>query len=216
MKLEQDTADHFIQYLKEHGYPENSIAVEYMVSPGVRVDIAVLDLEKNIPIQIFELKSKKNRESIEKGERQINRALMTLKNTDTPAYLVFPSEVEPFFEILSVERMNDPSIDATNVEILSMLDFHAQRNSRIAEMASSIVEEKRSEVDKFQWICWILALVTFSGLVSFKILSIEISATELSMFGGVVALILLPSSRKIKILGFEYERLVSDKRKERK
>lgn len=44
MELEKDVMKRFIEYLKEHGYPENSLATEYRIGKKHRVDLVVLIL----------------------------------------------------------------------------------------------------------------------------------------------------------------------------
>ena len=46
-------------YLLKHGYPEESILIEYKIG-RYRADLVVIDTQTNIPIQIFELKARKN------------------------------------------------------------------------------------------------------------------------------------------------------------
>ena len=57
-------------YLLKHGYPEESILIEYKIG-RYRADLVVIDTQTNIPIQIFELKARKNEQSIQMGKRQL-------------------------------------------------------------------------------------------------------------------------------------------------
>jgi len=61
MELEKNTFEALIKYLKAHGYPDSSLAIEYQADKKHRIDLAIIDPETNLPIQIFEIKSKDTR-----------------------------------------------------------------------------------------------------------------------------------------------------------
>ena len=109
MQLERYTAEKLIKYLKAHGYPESSIAVEYQLDGRYMVDIAILDMNKNIPIQLFEIKSKKSPEMIKIGKEQLRKHFSFLKNKNIPTYLVFPKDEEPFFDYNFNTSCNRPN-----------------------------------------------------------------------------------------------------------
>ncbi|MCK5708754.1 MAG: hypothetical protein KAI43_13990 [Candidatus Aureabacteria bacterium] len=75
MELEKNTFEALVNYLKSHGYPESSLAIEYKAGKRYRIDLAIIDPETNIPIQIFEIKSKDNRSIREFGKRQFRVAI---------------------------------------------------------------------------------------------------------------------------------------------
>lgn len=218
---ESDVCANFIQYLKNKGYPENSIAVEYRVADGARIDIAILDLDYNTPIQIFELKKIKDRTTEENGRSQLKKYLKLLGNEYIPAYLVFPGKNEKEFEII---RVNDATLNVEKgkeshenkeAEVFDSLamNYSGQKMSRRAEKVSKISEKKKATVDLLKVTCWILAGVTLVLLVLKKFGCICLDNNDLALLGGVILLILAPSAQKIKILGVEYERAIGKNEK---
>ncbi len=214
MQLEIETGNKLIEYLKSHGYPENSIAVEYKIGENYRVDIAILDQRKNIPIQLFEIKSRKTPEMINRGKEQLKNYLSVFNNKNIPTYLVFPKKDEPYFQIenINLYEQNDDKNEEEQYSIT--FNYSAQRVARINEEASIIKKEKVKVIDTFKIICWIVSGCVFTiGFLS-KLKLFDISATDLSIIGTSIALIIIPYASKLKILGIEFERLVKEEKKE--
>lgn len=213
MQLERETFDNLIKYLKEHGYPDSSFAIEYKLGKQL-IDLAIIDPDTQIPIIVFEVKSKKSKQSIDFGKRQIESYLKYLPDTSVPAYLVFPSEKEPFFEVQRIlfdseknEMIEEPVIDK------SQLDFTMQKQARISERIEKNQKERTSTIDKFKWLSWILAIVIFGIGILNKIKLITIDTTDLAVIGAGFGLIILPFASKLKFLGMEFERFEMTKKK---
>jgi hypothetical protein len=207
MHIEMETAQNFINYLKSHGYPENTIAVEYLIDKKYRVDVAVLDLDKNIPIQLFEIKSQKNNDNIRIGIEQLIKFRSNLNNSNIPSYLVFPIEREPYFEVINIDAYMYNRKAVENENLILQMNFKAQRVARIAEESSIIKQKKEKIVDTFKIACWAIAFFMICiGILSNRKI-ITLNATDLTFLGVVIVLILLPFASKLKILGVEFERL---------
>lgn len=206
-----DSVKQFIEYLQAHGYPEASIAMEYRVGEKYRVDVAVLDLKNNLPIQLFEIKSRKSPGMIRMGIDQLNKYRSFLKNKDIPAYLVFPLEEDPFFEVLNIDTFAHSQVTEHEESKPSGLNYTAQRISRIAEAANAIKQEEVETVDTFKMTCWTVAVAVFAIGVVAKFKIINLSTTDMTILGVVIALILIPFASKLKILGVEFERLTGKK-----
>jgi len=210
MQMEMELANYFIRYLKEHGYPENSIAVEYKIGNKYRADIVILDLKRNIPIQIFEVKSNKTVETIRRGTEQLKQYLSELGNFIIPAYLVFPKNEEPFFEVVRINEIANESDEEIERQNDLSLNYKGQRISRIAEEAKTINREKKKIVDSFAITCWIAAgVMLIVGILS-KAKIVILDTTDLTILGVIVALVLIPFASKLKILGVEFERLTEE------
>lgn len=211
MQLAPQTAKIFMDYLKDHGYPENSINAEYQVGEHTRVDIVILDPDTKTPIQIFEIKKNKTDNMIKFGKGQIQKAKALLKAADIPAYLVFPSNDEPYFEVMEVKKdtdeTNNKSENDEKKENTLVLNYPGQKNARLSKVAVDYKEKQKKVIDYFKISSWILAGCIFIlGLLS-KLKIIEITATDLTLIGAIIALILIPFSSKLKFLGIEFERL---------
>jgi hypothetical protein len=121
MELAKGILKALLDYLIAHGYPQNTFAVEYQIGQ-FRVDLAIIDPETDIPIQIFEIKPDKNEHSRELGRKQLENFLTELKQS-IPAYLVFPKESEPYFEIEPYQVKGDFSPYAFDFDQASYINF---------------------------------------------------------------------------------------------
>jgi len=205
MRTEPELANRLISYLKEHGYPENSITAEYQVNNKLRVDIAIIDPKTRIPIQVFEIKAKKDSASVEMGKYQLRKYLENIGSKDIPAYLVFPSADDPYFEVLKISDEDDLSkVDS----IETTLAFELQKGARITKRINEKSEKRDKVLDKFKVLCWIIAFCTFIiGLLS-KLKVFELSIMDLGFLGTTIAFIIIPFVSKISVLGIEIERFV--------
>ena len=203
MELEKDTTKNFIDYLKEHGYPENSLATEYKIGVKYRADIVVIDPVTNSPIMIFELKSKKTNQLVEAGKKQIRNYLDSLPDNSIPAYLVFPKIEYPYFEVIRV----NPEENLGTVRDIDNISYSSQRIARLSEKVKQTENEKKDTIDKFSYIAWILAFLIAVLFIVRKVWGFDLNAVDLSLLAGIIGLVLIPFANKIKFLGVEFERL---------
>ncbi len=213
MELERDTLDKLIEYLKEHGYPETSFAIEYKLGKQ-RIDLAIIDPDTKIPIIVFEVKSRKNKQTIDFGKKQLESYLKHLPDSSVPAYLVFPKESSPFFEVQRIQFDSETNkIIEESVFDKSVLDFNLNRQSRISERIEKNQKERTSTIDRFKWISWILAIILLAIGILNKLKIFTIDTTDLAILGAGIGLIILPFANKLKFLGMEFERFEMTKKK---
>jgi len=205
MPLEIELIKTFIQYLKDNGYPEESIGIEYIVNKNYRIDIAILDQKQNIPIQIFEVKTNKNKRSIENGKMQLERCRSLLKDNNIPAYIVFSKSEPPYFEVINIDKISD--------EDFIIFDYKSHRNKRLYEVAENVKKEKEKVIDSFKILFYVLSIIVFCIGVLSKIGFFKISIEDLTIIAFSIGLLLIPYASKIKILGIEFERLTGNKEK---
>lgn len=182
--------------------------MEFQIKKGLIADIAIIDRKRNIPIQIFEIKSKKTAEIILAGKEQLRHFASNLENKEVPLYLVFPTSIPPYFEIVRVNDFEEQNLNNITATQSAIINYEAQKTARIVEEADIVKTKKRKEIDKLKLVSWILSFLTFviGFLNRTKIIPLEL--IDLSIWGVVVGLILLPFASKLKILGMEFERLV--------
>jgi len=72
-------------------------------------------------------------------------------------------------------------------------------------------QEIKKTADWFKVVCWICAVVVVALAICDNIVLFTISSTQLALIGVAVALALIPFSRKLKVLGIEFERLIAEK-----
>lgn len=209
--MEENLIAHFIKSLMEHGYPQKSLATDYRIGERCRADLVVIDPKTNIPIMIFEVKSRKSSEIISGGKNQLKHYLKKLPDSTIPAYLVFPKESHPFFEILRVQLNQD---DKDEIKSIESLDYSSQRIARLSEKVKDTEKEKKKTIDDFKWFSWGLALILAVILVLKKVLKFSLDATDLTLLGGIIGLAIIPFASKIKFIGVEFERLEKAKSEE--
>jgi len=206
---EKKLLDNFIEYLLNHGYPTESIALEYKLDNLRRVDLAVIDSITNVPLMLFEFKQYKTDSAFKQGGCTLKNFKMSLKNIDVPMYLVIFSDEEPFFELFEVNSYTGAIIG--KIESFKSLDFEYQRIARLSEKAKKAEKDKRTAIDTFSVVSWVLAAIFILLIIVNKFTEIELSATDLTLIGAAVGLILIPFSSKIKFFGIEFERYTKAK-----
>ncbi|MCL2526799.1 MAG: hypothetical protein FWE42_00165 [Defluviitaleaceae bacterium] len=206
----------FVKKLIDIGFPEESIAVEYEVAKGSMIDVAIIDRATSKLLLIFELKvassSSMNMTVRRNGEEQLRKHIAKLDNIEVPAFLIVMTEsgldVLPFESNDEGKRGLSPSIDLD-----ALLPYITLLNGSRASAINDKKKEIKKTIDWFRVVCWVCAgaLVV---LVMFDIVfdCINISATQLSLIGISIALVLIPFAQKLKVLGVEFERLTIEKR----
>ena len=210
MELERGLMDELIGYLKRHGYPDDSFAIEYNLARDCYVDLAIIDRTLNIPIMLFELKSIKNDHIIQMGIRHIRRCQAYLEDKDIPLYLIVPKDTEPFFEAF---RANPPTpADNQNLngqvkEDMNFGRFKYNKNTRLSKARENKVEKKHKMVDAFKWVCWSIAMLLIIIGFLMTVGVIIMTRNELYIFASAIVLIICPFVSSIKILGIEIKQL---------
>lgn len=209
----------FIKKLEEVGVPQNSIASEYALKIGTMhgvIDIAIIEPVTNSILSIFEIKvqreSRPQNKLLEMAQQQLLAYINLLQNPNIPAYVVIGksnSEFEIFpFEIdESGRRALFPATSIENIIPYSVLS-NKSRSKAIKETSSEI---KRT-IDWFKIACWGCASISIILAILDNLKYITISSTQLALFGVAIALIIMPFSKKLKILGVEFERLIAEKK----
>lgn len=211
MELEKDTMYKLVEYLKKHDYPDESLAIEYRIpNTNYRADLAVVDPKTNIPIIIFELKSRKSKELISRGQEQLKKYLSSLPNNQIPAYLVFPKSEAPFFEIINIHKEGEEI--ENNYNIIQNLDYRLFRNTALSQNANTVQEKKKKVFNSLGVVSWILAGLLLILLVFKKIYNFNLDGTDTVLIGGIVGLVLIPFASKAKFLGIEFERYTDAKK----
>lgn len=211
MQLHRNTTEAFINYLKKHNYPDNSIVLEWGTK-HCAFDIAIMANDLVTPIALFEIKGRKTKETISRGIEQLKRATETLE-TSVPCSLVFGSNADPFFEVLEVSDIvynNDPIIFE---ELLSEhpLSKPISYNNMSAGVVSKAItqnrKKKQQKIDKIKPLCWILFPAIGAILLlldAFKIYTL--TPLRLVLLGAIVILILVPFFSEITLKDFSFKR----------
>lgn len=200
MELEKDTLAALIEHLKSHGYPEGGFAVDHKIG-SYREDLAVIDPVLKTPVVLFELKSRWSGRT--RG-----------RHADIPLYLVSRIEKEPYFEL---ERLfiDDHQTGDRRGKIpwpsekagYDVLNYAYQRNARRGELIARNRDNAKKTIDAFRNACWALAGLIAAAEVLHKLSVITLDAADITIFGLIIALTVIPFAGTLKILGIEFERL---------
>lgn len=183
-------------YLLKHGYPEESILIEYKIG-RYRADLVVIDTQTNIPIQIFELKARKNEQSIQMGKRQLESYMEYAKkiNPDIITYLVFPKDTSPYFEAIDINTDEEVTTDAFNYK-------NQAHRGRVAK--EELIKDKKNEaVDNLKIITYILIISAAIFLILDICCIIPMTNYRLYLILIIIVLVLLPYYETIKVANFE-------------
>ena len=183
-------------YLLKHGYPEESILIEYKIG-RYRADLVVIDTQTNIPIQIFELKARKNEQSIQMGKRQLESYMEYAKkiNPDIITYLVFPKDTSPYFEAIDINTDEEVTTDAFNYK-------NQANRGRVAK--EELIKDKKNEaVDNLKIITYILIISAAIFLILDICCIIPMTNYRLYLILIIIVLVLLPYYETIKVANFE-------------
>jgi len=208
MEREHDLLKALIDYLIKHGYPKDSFVLEWKVGNRI-IDLAVIERITNKPVALFELKRRKNQETINIAINQLRAFTMELGNEQIPIYVVFPSIGKLPFEIYNIKDLQENQIE----EIERVPDFDFLENTFKKKEIIKVKKKEKDTIDIFATICW-MASVLVAVLFVLNLLNerIQITYIDLSLIGVVIALAILPFSSKLKFLGIEFNRL-KDKKK---
>lgn len=209
----------FLKKLEEVGFPKNSIASEYELKIDTMrgaVDIAIIEPVTNSILSIFEIKvqreNRPQKQLLDMAQKQLLTYLNLLHNPNIPAYVVLAKEncqfeIFPFEIDESGSRVLSPATTLENITPYSVLSNKSRANA-IKETSSEI---KRT-TDWFKIACWVFAAISIALAILDNLKYITISSTQLALFGVAIALVIMPFSKKLKVLGVEFERLIAEKK----
>ena len=206
MELERDTLDALLSYLQEHGYPLESLAVEFPVGKDnrYRADLAVLDPDSKEPIALFEVKQQWNAATEAMGRRQLKSFVSALETKSIPTYLVFGKQGAPPFEIVRVSFQDEETAEARPPSEIPNFDVLSKSGHNLVLQAKKREHKKR--VDAFTAVCLTLAAIVVVLLIADLTHRLSISPVDLTLTVIVIGLVLVPYASKIKFAGVEFER----------
>lgn len=215
MQLEKNTANKFIEYLLKHGYPRENIVLEWG-NNTYRIDIAVLDETKSQPVAIYEIKSKKDLNTIRMGIKQLERYQKFI-GYPLKAGLVFSLDSEPYFEYIDVsdnidyDRGNDYFNELLNRTTFSdtnePVNYKNLTGSLKQKLVKKNIDRRNKKVETFSKICWFMLC---PGILMFFILDgfnvYEFTFERLTALGLLIGGILLPFFTEIRFGDFSFVR----------
>ncbi len=217
--LEREFLNVFIQKLIEAGFPQSSIAVEYKLHnnpSSVIIDIGIVDLITNELLLIFEIKVLHEKRSCDQLKRMAQMQLLNyinqIGNPRIPVYLVV-AKSSTDFEIFPFQLDEDGKrVFLPAVSIKDLMSYSILSNGSMSAAIEIKAKEIKQTTDWFKIICWLCAILAVALAVLDNLKIITINSTQLALIGVAIALLIMPFSKKLKILGVEFERLTAEKK----
>ena len=200
-----------IDYLVSHGYPKESLMIEWGIGKGIFVDLAVVDPATNKTIAIFELKRRRDTHSIDMGIRQLKKFSQVLGDASVPTYIVFGDENSNRFEIYHLEKYNAAEKGEYLTRVTTVPDFQFFYNRNIRKYLAKTENEREETYDIFRYVCWCISFGVFVLLLFDFINILSLSTERIILIAVIIGLIIIPFAAKLKILGFEFERFNKSK-----
>ncbi|MEM3470418.1 MAG: hypothetical protein QXZ36_06715 [Thermoproteota archaeon] len=144
-----------------------------------RVDIAVFDLEKGTLKEIYEIKATDSPTSIRDAQLQLGSVMAAL-GKDVEAYVVVPSKKDKF-KLIKHKKDKFKLLKQDTVYVNSLY--------------------RQDRKDRFNLVCWVLALITFTVLLISIMNFIKLDAIEFSLYLVGIGLILAPFVSEMSIGG---------------
>lgn len=200
-----------IRDLKELGYPEESIRLEFPISIGKNqrkyADVAIIDPTDNDVVAIVEVKARRNvGDVIDQAALRVLEYAKLLPNNPLSLIYITDGTSKEFGQVQ--EKGGSPIIIPTVPSFNSLLTgSRAQRKVETKEKSKRIT-------DRFSLLC--RGLATGVGIVlALDLVEVySFSPQQLTLLGAVVGLLVIPYAAKLKLFGMEFERYRNEKAKD--
>lgn len=208
----------FFAYLKNLGFPDGSLIFEPSVKIAGKIyspDFLIVDPDNNERLAVIEVKRKFFDRS-ELVKEQLNTYRNAIGNTTIPAFLATPSEDNAAEHPFKIFKLRDDG-EFEKIDLSLFPSFFSLSSNKAAEKKKEISDKKEGITSSFETVTrWtvvsLIALVIADFVCSF--FNIKILTTErLTLFGGAVALLIIPYAQKFKWLGIEWEQASTKKDK---
>ncbi|MBO4914177.1 MAG: hypothetical protein J5449_03140 [Oscillospiraceae bacterium] len=211
MELYKNTEEAFVNYLKRHGYPDESISLEWGTTQCA-IDIAVLASDLITPVAVYEIKGRKTPEIIRKGIDQLKRAVKFFDIT-VSCNLVFGSDNATGFEVIDVTKnvYNDEPINISEImeshPLKKPISYGIMQAGATSKAISKRIKNKQEKIDRIKWLCWLLfPLLAIVLLLLDAFGKYQITALRLAVIGATVVIILIPFFSEITLKDVTFKR----------
>ena len=159
---------------------------------------------------MFELKANKSSETVSSGVQQLQKGCSLIGNEKISTFVVFPKNAEHGFEFVN---KNGDTID--NEKILeASLNYNNLCNFWKNEKFEEVKSKEKNQLKFIKCVCYIAAPVVFAIGVLSNFFCFSIDSIDISLILIVIALLLIPSYREVKIFALELKELIGDKEDE--
>ena len=199
----------FLEFLMHDlDYPKDSILMDHLLPSFSekfprRADIIVTDPDSAVTLALIELRVHKENATQEDAYLQIQQYLREF-DAPPPAFLVMNEVRSPYGYSIFTLREDNKWVEIPRHEFPS---FRALVARTIADEKTLITRERQVRFDVVKTACYISAVLLFILFFLSVFNVFTASNIQLGMLGGVIALVVLPNAARLKVLGFEFERL---------
>ncbi|MBR1825388.1 MAG: hypothetical protein IJ770_02265 [Alphaproteobacteria bacterium] len=194
--IDNDVLQNLLNYLTEKGYPQDCLLMNYKLGK-FRADLVITNPETHVPLQIFAFQPQKTNKNITLGKQQL-RAFINVaaqNNPDVIGYLLFPSNDEPFFEVIDPET--DKPLRASAFDYNNLV----QKGKSASE--NMLTSNKSKAVGSLKWSSTMLIIAAVIVLLLDIFGIVELTGYRLYIILMIAVLILLPYFETIKFANFE-------------
>ena len=136
-------------------------------------------------------------------------------NPQIHAYLVIAKTLTDF-EIYPFELDENGKRELSSpIQLDSIVRYEILSNRSRTSAIGVKKQEIKKTTDWFKIICWICAGIAAALAICNNVGVLAISTTQLALIGVAIALVIISFSRKLKILGVEFERFIAEKNEKR-
>lgn len=193
------------------GYPADSLLLEFPLkdSSGARkrlADLIVQDVARSRFMAVVEFKKEYSEETVKKAFNQTSQYLGLL-NQDLPEYVVVGDETAKYkFRVFT----HDDEHLRVEIDPAQFPSYEALKSGHISMESERIAQETRQKRDEVRTVCLISSILLLVVLILSVSGVFTPTPTQLGLLAGIIALLLLPNTSKLKGLGIEFERLKKD------
>lgn len=191
-----------ISLLRSKGYDPSTLRMEW-TQDNARFDLAILDPQSTELLALFEIKLQ-SRAIVSSAD--LRKSLAKYANIATklevPLYLISAREGSESYTI------NLVTPESRNDEHPIIVDIDSADFPSFVDLKTRIVTDKRREtMDSFSKLSWCSAIFALILLILDISKLLPMTPSRLMLVGAIIGLLLLPKANRLKILGFEFERL---------
>lgn len=195
METEKELIKKFIKYLKQNGYPDESLLYDLKLN-NCFIDLAIIDIQTKKIMALFEIVNHNKKINC---VSYFSRLIKEFKEYDIPIYAVYNEKNENGF---IVERIDVAQKYIEN-EVIS---FKNIQNSFTSIYFWKKEKEKTKIKDKLDFLCIIIGIVILILFILDITGIVSMTLNRIILLSIMIGFFVFPFLQSIKVLGVEIER----------
>ncbi len=201
MSDEKLILEKFYEFLISKGFPKDQILQQARLADGKMVDLAITDSDTNDIIALFEVKSSKRSNTDKDVINQLKSYTKTLEH-EVQKYAVFGENDQ-----IKIYGVKDDSLE----ELGSIPNYKSLEAVNRQEKNIKLEKSKKTTLADIRIACGVGFVLVLIVIILDFLNIYHVSPERLALIGIIIALLIIPFSSKLKILGIEYERFIKSK-----